>query len=118
MTFREIADRQSSSDRRRWDRFGFGEATSAILHAEGVDLPCALEDLSVGGVKVRLSTPAPASERLELRHAIAGSFPLRRAWQKDQHAGYCFDLAEESRSHILQCISLFLHPDSGIERAA
>ncbi len=118
MTTSQMTAEGSNSDRRRWERFTFSETTTAVLHADGQGIPCTLEDLSVGGVLLRAPDAVPATDRIELRHPVAGTFPLRRVWHKDGRYGFNFNFTEQTRQHILQCIALLLHPDQSGERAA
>lgn len=102
-----------ADDRRRWERYAMSERISATLVADGQPYECTVEDISLGGVKLRLAGEAPAAKNFELRHPAAGSFPALRVWRQDTILGVRFDIAEETRAHVLQCISLVLNPDAG-----
>ncbi len=118
MSAAELSTTETGSERRRWERHAIQDKSIVTLMVDGQAYPCHVEDLSVGGIKLRFTGAPPPAERFELCHPVAGRFPALRAWERGDRLGVRFDILETTRQHVLRCLCLVLNPDGGEALAA
>ncbi|MGH6947026.1 MAG: PilZ domain-containing protein [Kiloniellales bacterium] len=102
---------KAGAERRRWNRHEIAADTTVTAKVAGRDYPCRVDDLCFGGVKLQFLEEAPDVDELEVVHPRAGSFKARCMWQSGNFLGIEFVVAESELEHVLQCLSLSLHPD-------
>lgn len=99
---------EDESERRRWRRHAIDYPAELTVTANSDARTCAIEDFSLGGVRLRYEgDPLPSGE-VTLSHPTAGSFYGRLAWQSAKSIGVQFQLPEREIGHVLQCISVVL----------
>ena len=59
-------DAAESKNRRQWPRYAFPERESFTLTADGRTATCAIEDISLGGARLRMEGPVPGNPELRL----------------------------------------------------
>lgn len=98
-------------NRRRSKRCTLDRRTSGFLLAGGEQHHCVIEDISLGGAKLRFEDAVPEGIGLVLEHAVAGSFHGSIVWQQDTVCGFRFDPAEHPLQRELQCVALMVGSD-------
>lgn len=82
-----------SQNRRRWRRHVVLDHGAVTLTAEGRRCPCDIEDISLGGVRLRLRGPLPHSFEVRLEHPVIGYVYGQRAWAGSDAIGIELDLS-------------------------
>jgi hypothetical protein len=72
---------------------------------------CVIEDISLGGARLRFDDAPPEGEAMILEHIVAGCFPGRIVWTKGNVAGFRFDQPERPLERELQCVALMIGGD-------
>ncbi len=98
----EAAD---SKNRRQWPRYAFPEQESFTLTADGRISTCAIEDISLGGARLRMEGPVPGDLELRIEHPRLGHAFARPCWQAERHLGVIFDHSEPSLAFIADCVA-------------
>ena len=98
-------DAAESKNRRQWPRYAFPERESFTLTADGRTATCAIEDISLGGARLRMEGPVPGNPELRIEHPRLGHAFARRCWKAKHHLGVIFDHSEPSLAFIADCIS-------------
>lgn len=91
-------------ERRRSLRFVLPRPEDITLIAGGRAYRGKLEDVSVGGAKLRLDERLGSIEGPRLEHAAAGTFDAVVMWQDDGVVGVCFELNEPAIDLISRCL--------------
>ena len=91
-------------ERRRSLRFVLPHQEDIVLTAAGQEYRGKLEDISIGGAKLRLSSEPPASSDISLAHQSAGVIEGVCKWHDGEILGISFELTDPA----LQLISLCL----------
>lgn len=91
-------------ERRRSLRFVLPRQEDITLVAEGTKYHGKLEDVSIGGAKLRLNGDSPPKGDFRLEHSVAGSIDGTCMW----HDGTCVGVSFELTDPALQLISLCL----------
>lgn len=105
-------DENRAETERRWNtRLPVDGTTELTLRVGDQSFVCRLEDISLGGARLRLDAGATVGSRVELHHASVGRLTGRIAWRSDTALGIAFDLPERELERALQCILLTLRPD-------
>ncbi len=103
-------------ERRRSLRFVLPRQEDIVLTAEGREYHGKLEDVSIGGAKLRLTGDMPPPSDLRMAHESAGTIEGTCMW----HDGQCIGVAFELTDPALRLISLCLRqgvPSSSIHAA-
>lgn len=79
-----------ATERRRWQRYAVDGRVSATLTADGQDRHCWIEDISLGGARLRLAGPAPRNLEVRLSHFHAKPLYATRAWIAEGCIGVTF----------------------------
>ncbi len=98
-------DAADSKNRRQWPRYAFPERESFTLAADGHTATCAIEDISLGGARLRMEGPVPGNPELRIEHPRLGHAFARRCWKAKHHLGVIFDHSEPSLAFIADCIA-------------
>ena len=98
-------------NRRRSKRCALDRRTSGFVQAGGGRHPCVIEDISLGGARLRFEDGVPEGDGLILEHAVAGSFHGSIVWRQDDVCGFRFDRAEHPLQRELQCVALMVGSD-------
>jgi len=91
-------------ERRRSLRFVLPRQEDITLVVDGQAYRGKLEDVSIGGAKLRMESEIPASEDVRLEHATAGIIEKVQMWHRGDTIGIAFELTDPA----LQLISLCL----------
>lgn len=98
-------DAAESKNRRQWPRYAFPERESFTLTADGRTATCAIEDISLGGARLRMEGPVPGNLELRIEHPRLGHAFARRCWKAKHHLGVIFDHSEPSLAFIADCVA-------------
>ena len=91
-------------ERRRSLRFVLPCQEDITLIVDGRPYRGKLEDVSIGGAKLRMAENVPASDRVRLEHAVAGIIEGVSMWHRGETIGISYALSDPA----LQLISLCL----------
>lgn len=111
MTSPESVRSLKESDRRRWPRYRLGEHAAFVLIADGQSRGCRIEDISLGGAKLRLEGETPRNLEVRIEHPAAGYVYANRCWSEPGILGIEFDLSAQALDVIAYCLELL--DDSG-----
>ena len=92
-------------NRRQWPRYAFPERENFSLTADGRTVTCVIEDISLGGARLRMEGPVPGNMELRIEHPRLGHAFARRCWKAKHHLGVIFDHSEPSLAFIADCIA-------------
>ncbi len=98
----EAAD---SENRRQWPRYTFPDRESFTLTADGRISACSIEDISLGGARLRIDGPVPGNLEFRIEHPRLGHAFARRCWKAKHHLGVVFDHSEPSLAFIADCVA-------------
>ena len=98
-------DAAESKNRRQWPRYAFPERDSFTLTADGRTVTCVIEDISLGGARLRMEGLVPGNLELRIEHPRLGHAFARRCWKAKHHLGVIFDHSEPSLAFIADCIA-------------
>lgn len=91
-------------ERRRSLRFVLPRQEDIVLFVDGTEYRGKLEDVSIGGAKLRLTGELPASADVRLEHAAAGLIEGTCMWQDGQWVGVSFPLSDPALRLISLCL--------------
>ena len=92
-------------NRRQWPRYAFPERENFSLTADGRTVTCVIEDISLGGARLRMEGPVPGNPELRIEHPRLGHAFARRCWKAKHHLGVIFDHSEPSLAFIADCVA-------------
>jgi hypothetical protein len=98
-------DAGESKNRRQWPRYAFPERENFSLTADGRTVTCVIEDISLGGARLRMEGPVPGNLELRIEHPRLGHAFARRCWKAKHHLGVIFDHSEPSLAFIADCVA-------------
>lgn len=101
-------------NRRQWPRYTFPKLESFTVTADGRtgSCTCAIEDISLGGARLRMDGPLPGGLEIRIEHPRLGHAHARRCWKAKDQLGVVFDHSEPSLAFIADCVA------AGIESGA
>lgn len=76
--------------------------------AGGKIFTCFIEDISMGGLKLRFEDEVPDGNVIALDHPVAGTLCGRCAWRKDNFVGMELQVPSSDLERVLRCICLVL----------
>ena len=79
-----------ADERRRWQRYAVDGRVMATLTADGQDRRCWIEDISLGGARLRLDGPPPRNLEIRLSHNLTKPLYATRAWVAEGAIGVAF----------------------------
>ena len=91
-------------ERRRSLRFVLPRQEDIILTAEGCVHHGKLEDISIGGAKLRLTGGMPPPSKFTLSHETAGAIEGVSMWHEGNCIGVSFELTEPALRLISLCL--------------
>jgi hypothetical protein len=98
-------DAAESKNRRQWPRYAFPERENFSLTADGRTVTCVIEDISLGGARLRMEGPVPSNLEFRIEHPRLGHAFARRCWKAKRHLGVIFDHSEPSLAFIADCVA-------------
>ena len=102
------ADLEADAERRESQRFRVDHMQPLTLLAGARSYPCAVQDISRGGLRVSLEEPAPLASEVALEHPTAGFFRGRRMWSKGRQIGLHFDTPDTDLTQALRCVRMIM----------
>ncbi len=91
-------------ERRRSLRFVLPRQEDIVLTAAGQEYRGKLEDVSIGGAKLRFSGDLPALSEITLAHESAGVIDGVCMWHDGESLGISFDLTDPALRLISLCL--------------
>ena len=104
MTLSQFHRSSDVADRRRWSRYGVLQTTSLTVKAQDRTFMCQIEDISLGGAKLRFSDDMPQHGDAILAHQASGEFLGRLVWRSAENMGVRFGFSEHALNLLLHCI--------------
>ncbi len=103
----EILDPEAGEpgNRRQWPRYALRERESFTVTAGGRTGICTIEDISLGGARLRMAGPVPGALEIRIAHPRLGHAHARRCWKAKDHLGVTFDHSEPSLAFIAGCVA-------------
>ncbi len=103
----EILDPEAAipGNRRQWPRYALSKRESFTVTADGRIGTCAIQDISLGGARLRMDEPLPGSLDIRIEHPRLGRAHARRCWKAKHQLGVAFDLSEPSLAFIADCVA-------------
>jgi len=105
----EILDPEASEpgNRRQWPRYALLNRESFTVTANGGigTGTCTIEDISLGGARLRMEGPVPGNMEIRIEHPRLGHAIARRCWKAKEHFGVTFDHSEPSLAFIADCVA-------------
>ncbi|HEY9538971.1 MAG TPA: PilZ domain-containing protein [Kiloniellaceae bacterium] len=91
-------------ERRRSLRFILPHQEDITLIVDGKPYRGKLEDVSIGGAKLRMETAVPQSDDVRLEHAVAGTIEDVSLWLRGDTIGIAFALSDPALELISLCL--------------
>ena len=105
----EILDPEAvePENRRQWPRYAILKPEIFTVTAKGRigTGTCAIEDISLGGARLRMESPVPGGKEIRIEHPRLGYAYARRCWKAKDHFGVTFDHSEPSLAFIAGCMA-------------
>ncbi len=103
----EILDPEAAEpgNRRQWPRYLLPERESFTIAADGRIGTCAIEDISLGGARLRMAGPVPGALEIRIEHPRLGHAYARRCWKAKDRLGVAFDHSGPSLAFIAGCVA-------------
>ena len=95
-------------ERRQHGRMPFGKQLPMTATAGGKIFTCYIDDISLGGLKLRFEGPVPEGKVIALDHPVAGTLCGRCAWRDGQFIGMELQVPASDLERVLRCICLVL----------
>lgn len=104
------------AERRASERFDVPGKTWIDVSADGRRYRCEVENVSLGGLNLRLPPGAPDTNELILSHPVAGEIVGHVAWRNCERVGIQFEAPARPLEHALRCVCLLLYSEKDEER--
>ena len=104
MTLPKNAQALRGSDRRRWPRYELGPSAAFTLTADGRAQGCTMEDVSLGGARLRFGGDTPRNLEMRIEHPTAGHVHANRCWVRDGVMGVEFNLSPRTLELDAYCL--------------
>ena len=98
------AEAAAQHERRQWPRYVVAGRHSFTLTADGRISACTIEDISLGGARLRLDGGSPRNLEIRIEHPLMGYAYARRCWNGALGMGVEFDLSQQSLDFIARCL--------------
>jgi hypothetical protein len=102
---------EGEAERRSFGRLAPDSPTTITLSAGDRRYDCAVENISLSGIKLRLASELPAADTVELVHRAGGRFLGTPVWRSREAVGIAFQSPEGQLERALQCVSILVNPD-------
>lgn len=93
------------SNRRQWPRYRLAQRERFTITTDGRTGTCHIEDISLGGARLRVAGEIPPNPELRIEHPRLGRADARRCWTTPNHVGVVFDHTERSLTFIAHCLA-------------
>jgi hypothetical protein len=110
MSTMQVSEAEARDDRRQWPRYGLAGRGPFTLTADGRICACTIEDISLGGARLRLDGEIPRNLEIRIEHPLMGSAYAKRCWSGAQGMGVEFDHSQQSLDFITHCLSEGVEP--------
>ena len=94
--------------RRRHNRIAVSKQVPLTATAGGKIFTCYIEDISLGGLKLRFEGEVPESKVIAIDHPVAGTLCGRCAWREGKFVGMELQVPSSDLERVLRCICLVL----------
>ncbi len=94
-----------AGNRRQWPRYALSNRENFTVTADGHIATCVIEDISLGGARLRMDGPLPGSLDIRIEHPRLGRAHARCCWKAKHQLGVAFDLSEPSLAFIADCVA-------------
>ena len=102
------AQKQLEADGRRHNRIAVSKQLPLTAIAGGKSFTCYIEDISLGGLKLRFEGEVPDSKVIAIDHPVAGTLCGRCAWREGDYMGMELQVPSSDLERVLRCICLVL----------
>ena len=92
-------------NRRQWPRYTLPARESFTVTADGRSGACTIEDISLGGARLRLAGKVPHNLEIRIEHPDMGYAYGRCCWKARDNLGVVFDHSESSLAFIADCLA-------------
>ena len=94
-------------NRRQWPRYALSarESFTFTVTADGRSGACTIEDISLGGARLRVAGDIPHNLEIRIEHPLMGHAHGRCCWQAKNRLGVVFDHSERSLAFIAHCLA-------------
>lgn len=106
---------QSDAERRRSPRFELDGNTPLVLNSDGRSYSCAIEDISVDGLRLHFEGSTPKKGAVSLEHPAIGVLQADCVWSTSDDVGVMLDEPERDLQRVLQCVSLIVNAPANDE---
>ncbi len=98
------AEAVEPDDWRQWPRYGLAGRAPFTVTADGRICACTIEDISLGGARLRLDGEVPRSLEIRIEHPLVGYAYAKRCWKGPHDIGVEFDHSQQSLDFITHCL--------------
>ena len=98
------AEAGQRDDRRQWPRYGLAGRGPFTVTADGRICACTIEDISLGGARLRLDGEVPRNLEIRIEHPLVGYAYARRCWTGRNDIGVELDHSQQSLDFIAECL--------------
>ncbi len=95
-------------ERRQHNRVAVSKQSPLTATAGGKIFTCYIEDISLGGLKLRFEGEVPEGKVIALDHPVAGTLCGRCAWRDGNYVGMELQVPSSDLERVLRCICLVL----------
>ena len=99
---------RGEQERRQHGRFGIDHNAPLTATSAGKIYTCYVEEMSVGGIKLRFEGEPPTGKVIALDHPVAGTLCGRCAWREGNVIGVELQVPTSDLERVLRCICLIL----------
>ncbi len=99
---------QDVADRRQWSRFALPVPELTVLSVDGEDYHCLVEDISLGGARLRCLAAVPPPTTMRFKHPSAGEFQADCKWHDGDRVGMEFDHSHAALLMVSHCVKRIL----------
>lgn len=101
-----IAALVDNSDRRQWPRYAIDSVSAFVLTADGNKNGCVMEDVSLGGARLRLLGDCPRNFEVRIEHPDIGHVYAVRKWIGKRRLAVEFGHEAGSAEFVASCLEL------------
>ncbi len=99
---------QQQEESRRHNRIDVAKQAPLTAMSGGQTYTCFVEDISLGGLKLRFEDKVPQGKVIAIDHPVAGTLCGRIAWREGKSAGMELQVPSSDLERVLRCICLIL----------
>lgn len=113
MTSNRLFVAQDVADRRQWSRFALPTPEPLTISVGGRDYNCLVEDISLGGARLRCPDGTPPPTEFQAIHASGGGFRADCKWHDGDCIGLEFDQSHAALMMVSHCVKRVLPGHGG-----